>query len=300
MNAAEHFPDVTPIVLFAYARPTHLSRALACLRENGVPLIYAFADGPKDYSAVDGAEETRALLRRVDWCEMRLVERAENFGLGRNVLEGVSEVAERFASFIVWEDDLICVPGTYAWMCAALQQYANDREVMSITAWTHPRVTPPRLDGQPYLDARAECWVWGTWKRAWQGMVEENALQKLEKCESRGLASNAYGDDLPIMAKSEQIQNIWAVRWLYHHLQHGGLCLRPPWSMVEHIGFDVAATNAASASSWANPGLKTAPAIPSRWPDSLEHPRCRALWQATRGYSLRSLWWRLRAKLMSA
>lgn len=33
-----------PIVLFAYARPDHLSRTLECLKINQVPLIYAFSD----------------------------------------------------------------------------------------------------------------------------------------------------------------------------------------------------------------------------------------------------------------
>ncbi|MBL9202708.1 MAG: hypothetical protein JNL39_19500, partial [Opitutaceae bacterium] len=88
------------------------------------------------------------------------------------------------------------------------------------------------------------------------------------------------GADLPLMAEREVAQNIWAVRWLYHHLQHRGLCVRPPWSMVEHIGFDPLATNAAAATAWANPPLRPAPPVPAPWPEPREHPACRELWQA--------------------
>jgi hypothetical protein len=291
--------DTIPVVLFTYARAAHLARVLACLRENSVPLIYAFADGAKGAADAGGVAETRALLRSIDWCEVRLTERPENLGLGRNVLAGVTTIAARHEAFIVWEDDLVCVPGTYAWLCAALRHYAHDPRILSVTGWTHPRVTPADVGAQPYFDGRAECWVWGAWARSWRGMGAETALEKLAAAGRRGVAADDYGADLPLMAAAESARNTWAVRWLYHHLQHGGLCLRPPWSLVEHIGFDSSATHAAAAGAWFNPPLRPVPPLPAVWPEAREHPGCRALWQDTRARSWRSLWWRLRAKLRS-
>lgn len=273
-------PEAIPVVVLAYARPAHLVHVLACLRENGVPLIYAFADGAKGEADAAAVAETRALLRAVDWCEIKLTERSENIGLGKNVLAGVSSVAAEHKAFLVWEDDLVCVPGTYAWMCAALRHYAQDERVMSVTAWTHPRVTPADVGEEPYFDARAECWVWGAWSRSWRGMVEETAREKMTTVKRQGLAPDAYGSDLPEMARVEARKNIWAVRWLYHHFQHGGLCVRPPWSMVEHIGFDASATNAAGAIEWANPARHVAPPVPTVWPEPREAARVRAFWQA--------------------
>ena len=287
--------DAIPVVLFAYARPAHTARVLACLRENGVPVVYAFADGSKGATDAKAVVETRALLRAVDWCDLRLVERAQNLGLGRNVIAGVSAIAKEYEAFIVWEDDLICVPETYAWMCSALKRYANDERVMSVSAWTHPRVTPAGIGEAPYFDARAECWVWGAWARSWAGMETENALKKMELAAARGVAPDAYGADLPAMARVEARKNIWAVRWLYHHFARGGLCLRPPWSMVEHIGFDASATNAAGAEAWANPPLQPAPPVPSGWPEPREQAACRALWQ--RANPRRTFWMRLAGKL---
>ena len=267
-----------PVALFAYARPTHLARVLACLRENRVPLIEAFADGAKGEADVVRVAEVRRMLRAVDWCEVRLCERERNVGLGKNILSGVTDVAARHPAFIVWEDDLICVPGTYDWMCAALTRYAQDERVMSVTPWTHARVTPPGVANAPYFDGRAECWVWGTWSRAWSGM-EQPALEKLAVCASRGVAPDAYGADLPRMAAEEKARNIWAVRWLYHHLQHGGLCLRPPWSMVEHVGDDAQATNCPDSGWMRQPDLRNAPPLPATWPEPRVRDECRQLWQ---------------------
>jgi hypothetical protein len=291
---------IIPVILFAYARPAHLARALACLRENGVPLIHAFADGAKGGADAAAVAESRALLRAVDWCEMRLVEREKNLGLGRNVLAGASEIASSDEAFIVWEDDLIGVPGTYAWMCAALRHYANDPRVMSVTGWTHPRVTPAEVGDQPYFDGRAECWVWGAWARSWQGMNEETAWQKMLSAERRGLPRAAYGADLPRMARAEQRGNVWAVRWLYHHFQHGGLCVRPPWSMVEHVGFDAMATNAPVSVGWENSPLRPAPLLPGKWPEPREHACCRRLWRAANPGGLARLWQRMHARLLGA
>ena len=280
MSGVERMPKTIPVVLLAYARPVHLGRVLACLRENGVPLIYAFADGAKGAADAVAVAETRALLRAVDWCELRLTERTENWGLGKNVLAGVTAVAAEHEAFVVWEDDLIAVPGTYAWVGAALRHYAADERVMSVSAWTHPRVTPAEVGEAPYLDARAECWVWGAWARSWRGMAEETAREKMAAAERRGVAADGYGADLPEMAREEERKNIWAVRWLYHHLQHGGLSVRPPWSMVEHIGFDAGATYAAEAVEWENPPLRPVPPVPAVWPEVREAEGVRALWQA--------------------
>ncbi len=285
---------VIPVVLFAYARPQQLQRVLACLRENRVPLILAFADGAKGPADTAAVGEVRALLRTVDWCELRLIERDANLGLGKNILAGVTQVAAEHDAFLVWEDDLICVPGTYAWLAAALRHYAADARVMSVSGWTHPRIIPEGVGHEPYFDGRADCWVWGTWGRAWHGMGRETALEKMAAVKRGGVSPEAHGADLPIMARQEAVRNTWAVRWLYHHLQHGGLCLRPPWSMVEHIGFDEA-TNAAEAWDWTNPPLRLAPPIPAVWPDPLVQPDCRRLW--CRANPPAGIWSRVRQRL---
>ena len=164
--------DVVPIVLFAYARPEHLCRTLESLRADQVPLIYAFSDGPRGPDKGPLVAQVREILRAIDWCEVRLVERAENLGLGRSILAGATEVFDRHEQAIVFEDDLICVPGTYRYLSAAMAAYRENPRVMSVTGWTHPRVIPTDITGQPYFDGRAESLVWGTWSRVWRGMDE--------------------------------------------------------------------------------------------------------------------------------
>jgi len=283
-----------PIVLFAYARPVYLARVLVCLRENRVPLIHAFADGAKGRGDAQAVAAVRKMLRAVDWCELRLVEREANLGLGRNVLTGVGAVAAEHETFIVWEDDLICAAGTYAWMCAVLRHYADDARVMSVSGWTHPRVTPADAGDTLYFDGRAEAWSWGSYARSWLGMMEETAWQKLRKAEALGVPCDVFGSDMPRMAREELKQNIWAVRWFYHHLEKRGLCVRPPWSMVEHIGVDAMATNAAGSTEWDNQPLRTVPV--GHWPTPALNPACGPLWRRAFPGIWRQRWNRLRRR----
>lgn len=247
-----------------------------------MPLIYAFSDGPKTPDKASAVETVRAKLRAIDWCEVILSERQENLGLGRSILAGVTQVLETHDSVIVFEDDLVCVPGTYQYLSAALDNYRNDKRVMSVTGWTHPRVTPSNVSGLPYFDGRAECWVWGTWSRAWQGM-DVDARTLMDQCAAKGIDIYEYGADLVSMAQAELEKNIWAVRLLYLHILKGGLCMRPPWSMVEHLGFDADATNAREELWLRNAALRPAPSMPSHWPEAIENADCARLHRSVCG-----------------
>ncbi|MGC8603007.1 MAG: glycosyltransferase [Desulfomonilaceae bacterium] len=161
-----------PVILFTYNRPQHLVRTLDSLRANQVPLIYAFSDGPKGSQDAAKVNEVRKILRSIDWCKVKLTEREANLGLGRSILTGVTAVLRKHDAIIVIEDDLICISGTYAYLCAALEHFRDVFRVMSVTGFSHPMITPPDVTDLPHFSGHFECLVWGTWARAWQGMVQ--------------------------------------------------------------------------------------------------------------------------------
>jgi hypothetical protein len=275
--------EVIPIILFTYARPDHLQRTLECLKADNVPLMYIFSDGAKTPDKEPAVKEVRNIINEIDWCRTIITEREMNLGLGKSILTGVTEILKKEKMAIIFEDDLICVPGTYDYLCAALEYYREDTRVMSVTGWTHPLITPKDITNQPYFDGRTDCLVWGTWARAWVGMMDNNALSLMKESKEKGIDIYRYGADLVNMAKAEFMQNIWAVRFSYWHILNRGLCLRPPWSMVEHIGWDSRGTNAQSAGILASLPLTPCPPIPKTWPESIENTGCSLLWQKSFG-----------------
>lgn len=277
--------DIVPIVLFTYARPDHLNRTLKCLRDNNVPLIYAYSDGPKTQEVEPKVDEVRSILNNIDWCEIQVIPRKENLGLGKSIMLGVTETFKKHEAIIVFEDDLECVVGTYQYMCAALDHYKTNNKVMSITGWTHPVVTPSQINDQPYFDGRSESWSWGSWARAWEGM-NQSAETKMTLCKNKGLDIYKYGADLPEIAQQEGIRNVWAVRFNLHHILNEGLCLRPPYSLVNHFGFDSSSTNAKESSNLIHSSLDQCPNIPKEWPEPIENPECSKLWRIQCGDKL--------------
>lgn len=290
-------PASIPVVLFAYARPGHVRHTLDALRATGVPALHVFSDAPRTPDKAPQVEAVRRLLRGIDWCDLTLIERRENLGLGRSILSGMTEVFEKHEAAIIFEDDLTCVPGTYQYLCEALSHYRDDPRVMSVTGWTHPRVRPELPEARPYFDGRAECWSWGSWGRAWSGM-QRDARSLLNACRRQGLDVFRYGYDLEAMALDEARRNLWAVRFALLHWLRQGLCLRPPLSMVNNRGFDADGTNSMLDQAWSQADLPPCPPIPDAWPEPIEDPACAALWrQAYPRPKPLSAWRRLRLAL---
>jgi hypothetical protein len=70
---------IVPVVLFAYSRPEHLLKTLESLQINQVPLIYAFSDGPETADLTPKITAVREILQSIDWAEVALYERQENW-----------------------------------------------------------------------------------------------------------------------------------------------------------------------------------------------------------------------------
>jgi hypothetical protein len=271
--------SIIPVVLFTYNRPDLVDQVLTSLKRECVPKLLIFSDGPASPDNAGLVAIVRSMLHRINWTNVEIFERQTNWGLGKSILTGVAAVLRRYEAAVIFEDDLICTPGTYRYLCAALRHYASDERVMSVTGWTHPMILPPDVSDQPYFDGKGECWVWGTWSRAWVGM-EATALEIMRRCIDAGLPVERYGTDMPKMAAEETIRNLWAVRWWYLHMLRGSLCLRPPWTLVEHLGWDGRGTTVnIEMTRWKNPPLGACPPIPNCWPEPVEHPSCPPLWR---------------------
>lgn len=270
--------DTVPVAYFAYRRPDLVERSLASLRANQVPLLYAFSDGPREPGLAPDVAAVRQRLRAVDWTTMVLVEHQRNMGVSAVVLGGVTRVLEEHDRLIVCEEDLEFMPGTYAWLCAALAYYADDPRVMGVAAWNHPRVTPANVTTDPYFSGRTTSLLWGTWRRAWDGVMDTTCAELCDLCAARGIDVTEYGDDIRNAAIHEQQYGMWDHRFNLHVLAQGGVFLWPARSMVAHLGYDPRATNSPNGTGWEDTPSPAPPPASVRWPDVRIHPESAALW----------------------
>jgi len=225
-----------PVALFAYARPAHLRQTLDALRSNRVPLIYAFSDGARDPSVVERVEKVRQILREVNWCELMVLERESNLGLGQSIRQGVSAVLDQHETVIVVEDDIVFRPGAYDYASKALEVYQHSEDVMSISLWTDPTITPLQSLGGFFAE-RFVCWGWATYRK-WWNLYLDTPLQVMKQCELAGIDFEEWGADLRWQAEHAAERNLWYVGYALLHLLHEKVSYFPPETLTVNIGFD--------------------------------------------------------------
>jgi hypothetical protein len=240
--------NFTPIVLFVYNRPIHTQMVLNGLAKNPESkhsILYVFCDGAKDNSSPENIHNI-SMTRQIIQSENRFKEiviemHPKNLGLANSIIYGVNKVINRFEKVIVLEDDILPMIGFLKYMNTALNMYENNEDVGCIHAWNYCFSKNSIKDSTFFLKG-ADCWGWGTWKRAWD-LFEENGQLLLNEIISskREFEFNRRGTQPYINMLKDQINgknNSWAVRWHASLILKNKFCLQPTRSIVKNIGFD--------------------------------------------------------------
>ena len=127
---------LAPIILFVYNRPWHTEQTLRALMANELAVeseLYIYADGPKPNATDEQLQkirEVRQLIRQEQWCgKVHVVESEKNKGLANSVINGVSEIVNKYGRIIVLEDDLKTSPTFLTYMNQALEYYESFHSV---------------------------------------------------------------------------------------------------------------------------------------------------------------------------
>jgi hypothetical protein len=234
---------IAPIVLFVYNRPWHTRQTVEALQKNefaNYSELFVFSDSAKNEDAAFDVDKVRNYLRSISgFKQVTVIEREVNYGLSQNIIEGVTEICNRYGRVIVLEDDLVTSPFFLQFMNDALEIYQDQEDVMSITGYTFP-IDNTKLKQTFFLKILG-CWGWATWDRAWQHF-EKN---------SKYLVNNFTKDDIhrfnlessfdfwsQVKLNESGAINTWAIFWYASMFLKNGLSLFPSISMVKNIGND--------------------------------------------------------------
>jgi len=235
-----------PVVLFVYNRLEHTRRTIEALRNNygaAETDVIVFADGAKN----SGDEEKVAALQDYlnddqtsqGFKSLQTINRPENFGLARSIVEGVTFALETSSACIVLEDDIVTSPMFLNYMNTALENYAKTPQVWHISGYNFPIETAELPE--TFFFRGASCWGWGTWKDRWQHFYK-NPAELIRQFDSEQVyefdyqgVSNNWGQ---VLDNSRGIKNTWAVFWYATVFKHQGLCLHPAHSLTKNIGHD--------------------------------------------------------------
>lgn len=237
------------VALFVYNRLDHTKQTVEALLSNEVNslVLYVFSDGPK---AKDGqaVSEVRSYISTIRGFErIHLVERHQNVGLARSIIEGVTQVLQEYEAVIVLEDDLIVSTSFIPYMIDALSKFRNEPRVMSIAGYNYPIFSDGDTNvGDAYFLKFTTSWGWATWASAWSHFNKnpEELLRSFSRAEVRDFNFNGSENFWRQVSLNKRgVIDTWAIFWYATVFREGGLTLFPKKSLVRNIGHDGSGTN---------------------------------------------------------
>lgn len=189
-------------------------------------------------------QEIRDYVKSVQgFRQVELTARKQNYGLAKNVIEGVTAIVNKYGKVIVLEDDLVTNRYFLLFMNDGLDRYQNEQKVTGITGFSHFGDTFSYPCESYFNTLSGTSWSWATWSDRWKyfdadcddwtDMVSDKKLRKAFNYD------NTY-DFYKIMKmqKTDEKTNSWAIRWYWTNFRKQGLILSPTKSLVSNEGWD--------------------------------------------------------------
>jgi hypothetical protein len=240
----------SPIIIFTYNRWEHLQILIKSLKENNLfskSKIHVFSDGPKNENDKKKIEKIRLNLKKILIPKnSEIIERKSNIGLSKNVINGINQTFKIYEKAIILEDDLEVSPFFLNYMNDALNLYADNENVASISGYMYP-IDPKKFSNDFFFLKLIESWGWGTWKRSWNNFKTDSdklkkAIKEKKLIDEFNLSSGiSYYKMLNDNIKGKN--DSWAIRWYASIFLKDMFTLFPNKSFVKNIGIDNSGEN---------------------------------------------------------
>lgn len=250
--------ELAPIVIFTFNRIDHTKKTLSALAKNELASqseLYIFSDGPRNLEEKIKVDEVRRYLESIEGFKNITIIKAEtNKGLAKSVIDGVTEIINKYGRVIVLEDDLITSPKFITYMNKALELYDKRRDIWSISGYTPNIDIPTGYSDSVYLIRRGASWGWATWKDRWVlNDWQISDYKEFKRNKDQVKKFNIAGSDMAPMLEDQMKGRInsWAIRWGYNQYRHDKWTVYPISSFVNNIGNDLSGTHTAATTKYA-------------------------------------------------
>jgi len=236
-----------PIVFFAFKRPDKTKRVLEEVFKSKPYKVYIFADGPRNSEDLAMVLDTRRIIDELtkNFRDVRVskIYRGKNFGLKKNIIDGLNYVFKNEDAVIVLEDDCLPSLGFFDFCNKALELYSCDYSISTICG---TRVTEMCGTENKFLKSRFFVpWGWATWKRTWNRYSKFDDRVLLDRfLSSRDInfLQRWYFSEVYKLTIKGSI-NTWDYKMIIMQLVEGSFSLLPPFNLIKNIGFGGQSSN---------------------------------------------------------
>ncbi len=238
--------NLAPIVLFTYNRPDHARRTIDALKTNiyaAESRVFIYSDAPKNPEHVDAVRAVREYLHTVDgFKKVEIIERKENWGLARNIVDGVTKAVNEYGKVIVLEDDIATSKYFLKYLNDALEIYKKNERVMAVGSYCSMCADDKPKMEETFFLKDFYCWGWATWKTAWSHfdrspdkIRDSFKKQEIYEFSLEGTRPDIWGQ---VLANCDGSICTWAVFWAAAIFKQNGLVLYSKRDMSGNIGDD--------------------------------------------------------------
>jgi len=237
--------SISPIVISTYIRLEHLKKTISALQVNSLAdksHLFILSDAPKEGDELRVKKVRNYLKTITGFAQITLIEREEN-GRVTNNRGGMRQVLDEYGKLIFLEDDIITAPGFLEYMNLALNKYANDPKVFSISGYCPPILIPNNYEFDAYFVRRFNAWGFGIWKDRFDTIqyVSEQRYADFINSEDdvRDFTENG-GVDMLEMLRVDAAGRIDAldVKAMFAQYKLDQYTLYPVSSLIQNIGMD--------------------------------------------------------------
>ncbi len=232
---------LSPIILFVYNRPEHTLKTLMALKENkeaAASTLYIFADGPKENASaqeLNKVAKVRKIIKETESCgKVVIKERDTNIGLATSVINGVTEIINKYGKAIVLEDDIVCSPFFLEYMNFHLDTFEEDENIFGVSGFSFAKELQIN---KAYLLPILSSWGWATWKDRW-AKFENNASKLLPLIKKEKFDFGGYPYYQMLNDQINGVVNSWAIRFYAVMFLQKKYFIYPPNNLILNIGFD--------------------------------------------------------------
>ena len=235
-----------PVVMFGYNRLELQSMVMKCFSEcEGAAErdIFVFLDGPRKNLDNVESDKIKNMLEGYKtkmFPRMRIIKRERNYGCRENIVQGITDVLEKYGRAIVIEDDILVSKTFLTFMDSALDFYEGDKRIWCINGFQKYIFKLPKDYKHDVYLAYTNCvWGWATWQNRWaQVDFDMRDYPDYIKSPANVKKLNEVSYILKTLLDSQYRGTLkaWDAQCWFHMVKNDLYAIEPKYQMSKNIG----------------------------------------------------------------